>query len=227
MADILLKLKNLKKKFRIGTEDFWALSGVNFAVKKGEFVAIMGPSGSGKTTMMNIIGGMDQATSGEYIFNNKAIHDLSKTQMAAFRNQQIGFIFQSFNLLKRYNVFQNVILPLEYSKSQPHDLRKHVLELLEKLEIASKVEQQISQLSGGQIQRVAIARALINNPSLLLADEPTGNLDSSTSEKILKIFKALHQQGNTIILVTHDAHVASYAERIIQMQDGKIILVSE
>jgi putative ABC transport system ATP-binding protein len=225
MADkkLILELQNVIKTYQIDSQKLEVLKGINLKVKKGEFIAIMGPSGSGKSTLMHIIGCLDTPSSGKVIFENLNVAQLSETQLAQIRNQKVGFVFQAFNLIPRTTALANVELPLIY-KGLPEKERKSLAKkALEKLGLASKINHFPNQLSGGEQQRVAIARALVTQPLIILADEPTGNLDSKAGEEIIKIFKDLNKSGNTIILVTHDKDIASQAQKIIKIYDGKIV----
>jgi len=225
MADkkLILELQNVNKIYQIDSQKLEVLKGINLKVKKGEFIAIMGPSGSGKSTLMHIIGCLDTPSSGKVIFENRNVAQLSETQLAQIRNQKVGFVFQAFNLIPRTTALANVELPLIY-KGLPEKERKLLAKnALEKLGLASKIYHFPNQLSGGEQQRVAIARALVTQPLIILADEPTGNLDSKAGEEIIKIFKDLNKSGNTIILVTHDKDIASHAQKIIKIYDGKIL----
>lgn len=218
----LIETKNLWKTYKMGTEEVHALRGCSISIEKGEYVAIMGPSGSGKSTLMNLIGCLDTATQGEYQLNNRQVSSMNDDELANIRNREIGFVFQTFNLLPRATSLHNVELPLIYNGS-PADLRRKMAEeALSKVELSDRMLHKPSELSGGQRQRVAIARALVNNPSLLLADEPTGNLDSKTSIDIMRLFDELHQQGNTIIVVTHEQGIANRAHRVLSILDGEI-----
>jgi len=220
----VIELKQLTKEYHMGDVIVRALAGIDMKVSSGEFLAVMGASGSGKSTLMNIIGCLDQPTAGEYLFESKNINSLTRNQNAAIRNQKIGFVFQGFNLLARTSAFENVELPLLYDRdNRIKEPRKRVLEALDRVGLTDRMHHEPSQLSGGQQQRVAIARALVNQPSILLADEPTGNLDSVTSIEILSLFQELNSQGITVILVTHESDIAQYARRIIRMRDGLII----
>jgi putative ABC transport system ATP-binding protein len=206
----------------MGSERVHALRSVSMTIEKGEYVAIMGPSGSGKSTLMNLIGCLDTPTQGEYWLNDKRVRDMNDNELANIRNREIGFVFQTFNLLPRATALHNVELPLIYNGT-PRAEREQMAKLaLEKVELGDRMSHKPSELSGGQRQRVALARALVNNPSIILADEPTGNLDSRTSEEIMKLFDSLHRQGNTIITVTHEASVARHAKRILSILDGNI-----
>ncbi|HET6267920.1 MAG TPA: ABC transporter ATP-binding protein [Acidobacteriota bacterium] len=209
----------------MGEEKVYALRGVNLEIEKGDYVAIMGPSGSGKSTLMNLIGCLDTPTSGEYWLNGKAVSELTDDQLAKVRNEEVGFVFQTFHLLPRYTALENVQLPLIYGGNIPAEARQErAFEVLKQVDLEDRMGHRPNELSGGQRQRVAIARALINRPSILLADEPTGNLDSATGKDILGLFDKLHQAGNTIILVTHDAEVGGHARRTIRLRDGLIEL---
>ncbi|MDR0930708.1 MAG: ABC transporter ATP-binding protein [Clostridiales bacterium] len=218
----MLSMKNIIKSYHMGDEDQIILKGINFSVNKGEFVSILGPSGSGKSTMMNIIGCLDKPTSGEYKLNGESIDNLSEKELAHIRSREIGFIFQSFFLLSRLNALQNVELPLIYSGISPADRKTRALEMLEKVKLTNKIHNFPNQLSGGQQQRVAIARALANSPTILLADEPTGALDQKTGHAVMELFKALHAEGHTIIMITHDEHIAKNATRIVKILDGNL-----
>lgn len=218
-----IQIENLTKDFGFGENKFKALDNINLKIEKGEFVIIMGPSGCGKTTLLNILGLLDTPTEGSYKLDNQKINELSHRKLAKIRNKNIGFVFQSFNLIPRLNVIDNVSLPLLYaglSKSKRHTIASKILS---KFELNEREYYMPWQLSGGQIQRIAIARALVNNPSIILADEPTGNLDSKSSHLIMEELYALHEQGNTIIMVTHNPNLTSYADRVITMLDGQIV----
>lgn len=217
----MIQLKNIKKYYQMGETLIKALDDVSLNIKKNDFVAVMGASGSGKSTLMNILGCLDTPSSGTYILNGKEVNSLDDDEMAKIRNSNLGFIFQNFNLLPRLNAIKNVALPLLYSSNNYNDLKKAV-ETLEMVGLKDRIYHKPSELSGGQSQRVAIARALINNPSIILADEPTGNLDSVTSEEIMKLLQKLHKEGQTIIIVTHEKDIAKYADYSIHMRDGKI-----
>lgn len=218
----MIQLHDVSKIYEIGGEKVYALDHASMKIREGEFVSIIGPSGSGKSTMMNIIGCLDTADEGAYILDGISIEQYTETQLARIRNQKIGFIFQNFNLLARLTAEENVELPLIYQKVKTAERKIRVREALERVELSHRMRHKPTELSGGQQQRVAIARALVTRPSLFLADEPTGNLDSATGEEILKLFHELHQAGNTIVLITHDNHVADEAERKIRMLDGRV-----
>ena len=218
----LIETKDIWKTYIMGEEKVHALRGVTLNIDRGEYVAIMGPSGSGKSTLMNLIGCLDTPTSGEYTLNGADVGSMTDDQLAVIRNREIGFVFQTFNLLARATALHNVELPLIYS-GDPRDVRREkAIIALKKVDLGDRMTHQPNQLSGGQRQRVAMARALVNNPSILLADEPTGNLDSKTSQEIMALCDRLHQEGNTIILVTHEPDIASHANRVITILDGKI-----
>ena len=226
----LIETKNLWKTYKMGAEEVHALRGASITIEKGEYVAIMGPSGSGKSTLMNLIGCLDTPTQGEYHLNSRLVSSMNDDELANIRNREIGFVFQTFNLLPRATSLHNVELPLIYNGSPSDQRRKMAIEALTKVELQDRMMHKPSELSGGQRQRVAIARALVNNPSLILADEPTGNLDSKTSVEIMRLFDNLHRQGNTIIVVTHEQDIASRARRVLSILDGKIdsdVLVRE
>lgn len=215
-------MEDLWKIYQLGKQQVKALCGVTFDVSRNEFLAIMGPSGSGKSTLMNLIGCLDTPTKGKYHLNGKLVSQLSENELAFIRNQEIGFVFQVFNLLARATAYHNVELPLIYKGAKKEERVKLVRKALEMVEMEHRMDHRPPELSGGERQRVAIARALVNEPSLLLADEPTGNLDSKTGQEILKLFHKIHAQGNTIIIVTHDADIAQQAQRIIYTRDGRI-----
>ena len=219
----LIKLKDVAKIYIMGDMEVRALDGVDMDIFRGEYVAIMGPSGSGKSTMMNVIGCLDTPTSGTYELNGKLVSSMSDDQLAQIRNEEIGFVFQTFNLLARTTALQNVELPLIYAGKTPHERHEMALKALDNVNLAARADHVPNQLSGGQRQRVAIARALVNHPSLLLADEPTGALDTKTSVEIMALFEDLYQKGNTIIIVTHEEDIARHAHRIVKLRDGKII----
>jgi putative ABC transport system ATP-binding protein len=218
----VIQSRDLWKIYQLGQQQVNALCGVSLQVQRNEFLAIMGPSGSGKSTLMNLLGCLDTPTRGEYWLNGQPVSQLTENELAHIRNQEIGFVFQVFNLLPRATTFHNVELPLIYRGTPRKERQRNVLEALDMVEIAHRMDHRPSELSGGERQRVAIARALVNRPSLLLADEPTGNLDSKTGSEILKLFHKIHSQGNTIIMVTHDPEIASQAQRIVYIRDGQI-----
>jgi len=218
----MLEIKKIKKIYQMGKVKVEALRGVSFYVDKGEFVAIMGPSGSGKSTLMHIIGCLDQPTEGDFIIGGKDVSKLNDDRLAEIRNKRIGFVFQQFNLLSRTSVLHNVEIPLIYAGLKSKQRRKLAMQALESVGLGDRVKHKPNEISGGEKQRAAIARALVNNPLIILADEPTGNLDTKTGEEIMKIFYKLHQQGNTVIMVTHEAEVARHARRIIHLRDGLI-----
>jgi putative ABC transport system ATP-binding protein len=217
---VVIESRDVHKQYIMGTQTVHALAGVSFQIKRNEYVAIMGPSGSGKSTMMNIIGCLDTPSRGDYILNGHDVKKLSDNELAEVRNREIGFVFQTFNLLPRSSALANVELPLIYSGVRSAERRERAIAVLEKVGLADRMHHKPNELSGGQRQRVAIARALINNPSILLADEPTGNLDSKTGLEIMHLFEDLHDAGNTIILVTHEEEIASHARRVIRLRDG-------
>lgn len=220
--ELAIKTENLTKTYVMDAEKVCALSGIEIAIHRGEYVAIMGPSGSGKSTLMNLIGCLDTPTAGKYWLAGRLVSDLDEDQLAQIRNQEIGFIFQTFNLLPRATALQNVELPMIYNGTKAEERLQKAKRALESVELGNRMSHKPNELSGGQRQRVAIARALVNSPSILLADEPTGNLDSRTGEEIMALFARLHQQGNTIILVTHERDIAEHADRIIHLRDGNI-----
>lgn len=220
--NVLLKLSNVEKVYRMDGISIKALDGISLMIREGEFVAITGASGSGKSTLMHIIGCLDTPTNGEVFLDGQKVSDFSERQLAVVRNQKIGFVFQQFNLLARTSALENVALPLIYSDLLESKIEEKAKEALSRVGLSDRLHHHPNQLSGGQQQKVAIARALVTNPSLILADEPTGNLDSKSGQEILKVFQQLNQQGNTIIFVTHDQQVAANAQRIIKIKDGKI-----
>jgi len=219
----LIRLRDITKHYTVGEEQIRALNGVDLDIGRNEYVAIMGSSGSGKSTMMNILGCLDRPTSGTYELDGELVSDMTGTSLSRVRNERIGFVFQSFELLPRSTAARNVELPLIYSRGGWWSRRQRAREALETVGLADRMTHRPNQLSGGQRQRVAIARALVNRPAILLADEPTGNLDSKTSEEILALFQKLHDDGQTIIMVTHEADVARHAKRIVRMKDGKVL----
>jgi putative ABC transport system ATP-binding protein len=218
----LIETQDLWKTYVMGTEEIHALRGVSVAIDRGEYVAIMGPSGSGKSTLMNLIGCLDTPSKGTYLLNGKLVSQMNDDELARIRNEEIGFVFQTFNLLPRATALHNVELPLIYAGVTTKERDKRAKEALERVELTPRMMHRPNELSGGQRQRVAIARALVNNPSILLADEPTGNLDSKTGEEIMSLFSRLHTSGNTIILVTHEADIAAHAHRVVHIKDGMI-----
>jgi putative ABC transport system ATP-binding protein len=218
----LIKTENLWKTYEMGAEKIHALAGVSFTVTKGEYLAIMGPSGSGKSTLMNLIGCLDTPTQGQYFINGRLVSAMNDDELAFIRNREIGFVFQTFNLLARATALHNVELPLIYNGTPAQERIERAKGALRMVELEQRMTHKPNELSGGQRQRVAIARALVNNPSILLADEPTGNLDSATGVEIMNLFEKLHEQGNTIILVTHEHDVAEHAHRTIHIRDGKV-----
>ena len=219
---MIIKTENLTKDYETGTQVVSALKGINLSVEKGEFLSIMGPSGSGKTTLMNIIGCLDSPTNGSYYLNNKSVSKLDDDELAKIRNEEIGFVFQSFHLLARNTAFDNVMLPLKYAGVSKEEATIRSNNVLDLVGLSSRSKHTPAELSGGQQQRVAIARALVNEPSILFADEPTGNLDSKTGQDVMKIFKDLNKNGQTIILITHEDSIAKQSNRIITIMDGLI-----
>jgi len=219
---MIIETKNLCKSFQVGSEKVQALKGVDLSVQKGEFLSIMGPSGSGKTTLMNIIGCLDTPTSGTYHLNNKLVNELDDDDLAMIRNKEIGFVFQSFHLLARNSALSNVLLPLKYAGKKETEAQIMAEEVLKKVGLTNRMNHSPSELSGGQQQRVAIARALVNNPSIIFADEPTGNLDTQTGNDVMNLFKELNKLGQTIILITHEEDIAMQSKRIINIKDGLI-----
>jgi putative ABC transport system ATP-binding protein len=218
----MIRTENLTKTYHMGSSEVHALQNVSIEIRRNEYVAIMGPSGSGKSTLMNLIGCLDTPTSGRYWLNEKLVSELNDDELARIRNREIGFVFQTFNLLPRASALHNVELPLVYSGVAAKERAERARKSLEMVELSDRMNHRPSELSGGQRQRVAVARALVNNPSIILADEPTGNLDSQTGVEIMRLFGRLHADGNTIILVTHDRDVAAYARRVISIRDGRI-----
>lgn len=222
MANPLINIKNIKRDFILGSETINVLKGIDLQINKGEYVALMGPSGSGKSTLMNILGCLDTPTSGSYVLNNKDVSQMHDDDLAEIRNKEIGFVFQTFNLLPRTTALDNVALPMIYAGYSKPERNERATEVLKQVNLSDRMDHQPNQLSGGQRQRVAIARALVNKPSIILADEPTGNLDSKTSIEIMNLFNEIHKNGNTVILVTHEEDIAQYAHRIIRLRDGII-----
>ncbi len=218
----VIRISGIRKIYKPGNQQVRALDGVDMVIRKNEYVAIMGPSGSGKSTMMNILGCLDTPTEGSYILNGTDVSKMEDSALAQVRNREIGFVFQSFNLLPKYSAVENVALPLIYAGHSKDEREKMAREALELVGLGERMDHKPSELSGGQRQRVAIARALINSPSIILADEPTGNLDTKTSVDIMNLFEQIHNNGNTVIVVTHEEDIARYAKRIIRLRDGKI-----
>ncbi len=218
----IIETRDLWKTYRMGNEDIHALRGVSIEIERGEYVAIMGPSGSGKSTLMNLIGCLDTPSKGSYLLNGHQVRELDDDELARIRNEEIGFVFQTFNLLPRATALHNVELPLVYAGISGADRRSRAMQALERVELADRVSHRPNELSGGQRQHVAIARALVNTPSILLADEPTGNLDSKTGLEIMTLFERLHATGNTIVLITHEPEIAEYAHRVIHLRDGGV-----
>ena len=219
---MIIKTKNLTKEYEAGSQIVKALNGIDLSVEKGEFISIMGPSGSGKTTLMNIIGCLDSPTNGTYHLNERSVSELDDDELAKIRNEEIGFVFQSFHLLPRSSALENVMLPLKYAGCSENEAINRSKKVLEKVGLQDRVKHSPSELSGGQQQRVAIARALVNKPSILFADEPTGNLDSKTGNEVMNLFKDLNNQGQTIIIITHEDNIASQSNRVITIMDGLI-----
>jgi putative ABC transport system ATP-binding protein len=222
MSDLVIQIRDLRREYQMGGETVRALRGVDLAIRRNEYVAIMGPSGSGKSTLMNLIGCLDTPTGGEYWLNGQEVSRMSDDHLARVRNREIGFVFQTFNLLPRASALQNVELPLVYAGAGARERRERAREALVRVGLEDRMDHRPNELSGGQRQRVAIARALVNRPSILLADEPTGNLDTATSEEIMRVFATLHDQGQTVIMVTHEADIAAHAARVVVLRDGKV-----
>jgi putative ABC transport system ATP-binding protein len=218
----VIELKDITRHFKIGEVEVQALRGVNLVINRGEYVALMGPSGSGKSTLMNILGCLDTPTSGSYVLNNNNVSNLTDNELAEIRNKEIGFVFQTFNLLARSTALDNVALPLVYAGKSKKDRTQRAKDVLSNVGLSDRMTHKPNELSGGQRQRVAIARALVNDPSIILADEPTGNLDTKTSYEIMELMEEIHQKGNTVVIVTHEEDIARRAKRIVRMRDGKI-----
>lgn len=221
-ASEIIRLEDIRRIYRVGNQEVRALDGVSLSVYQNEYVAIMGPSGSGKSTLMNILGCLDSPSSGHYILNGVDVSEMEDGELADVRNREIGFVFQSFNLLPRYNALENVALPMVYAGVPARERMERAAAALESVALSERMDHKPNELSGGQKQRVALARALINNPSIILADEPTGNLDTHTSIEIMRLFDEIHSRGNTVIVVTHEEDIAAYAHRIIRLRDGKV-----
>ena len=221
-ASGIIRLEDIRRIYRVGNQEVRALDGVSLSVFKNEYVAIMGPSGSGKSTLMNILGCLDSPSSGHYILNGVDVSEMEDGELADVRNREIGFVFQSFNLLPRYNALENVALPMVYAGVPARERMERAAAALESVALSERMDHKPNELSGGQKQRVALARALINNPSIILADEPTGNLDTHTSIEIMRLFEEIHSRGNTVIVVTHEEDIAAYARRIIRLRDGRV-----
>lgn len=224
MTRSLIEIDGVTKRYKLGEQIVYALNGVNLNIECGEYTALMGPSGSGKSTLMNIIGCLDSPTEGTFFLNNKEVSKMSDSALSEVRNTEIGFVFQTFNLLNRLNAIENVSLPLVYAGIPKKEREERAKEVLDKVGLGDRMSHKPNELSGGQRQRVAVARALINNPSILLADEPTGNLDTQTSHEIMALFEEIHSAGNTIVLVTHEEDIAQHAKRIIRLRDGVVEL---
>ncbi len=220
--ETLINIKGIKKIYKVGNQEVRALNGVDLVINKNEYVAIMGPSGSGKSTLMNLLGCLDTPTEGSYILNNTDVSQMKDDQLAEVRNKEIGFVFQSFNLLPRYDALNNVALPLIYAGMPKHEREDEAKKALINVDLGDRMDHKPNELSGGQKQRVAVARAMVNNPSIILADEPTGNLDSKTSLDIMSLFEQVYKRGNTIIVVTHEEDIARYARRVVRLRDGLV-----
>lgn len=218
-----IAIHQLEKVYKVGVERVHALRGIDLLIERNEFVAIMGASGSGKSTLMNILGCLDKPSAGKYVLNGKPTHKMGAGRLAKIRNEEIGFVFQSFELLNRQSALKNVMLPMIYSRQHWLTARSRAKRALERVGLADRIRHRPNQLSGGQRQRVAVARALVNDPSILLADEPTGNLDTQTTQEIINLFRGLHADGQTIVIVTHEEEVAGYADRIVRLRDGRVI----
>lgn len=224
---MVIEVKNVIKKYVTGDIDFTALKDINLSIGKGEFTSIMGPSGSGKSTFMNILGCLDRMDSGSYFLNEQDVSNLSDNELAYIRNKEIGFVFQAFNLLPRMNILENVELPMVYSGISSKERRERALSALDKVGLSDRVKHKPNEISGGQKQRVAIARAIVNNPAVIMADEPTGNLDTKSSVEIMKIFQRLNNEGATVVMVTHEPDIAQHTKRIVRFKDGEIVLDEE
>ncbi|APA92414.1 MULTISPECIES: ABC transporter ATP-binding protein [Myroides] len=222
MSTHIIQVKDIKRDFKLGSETVYVLKGVNLEIAKGDYVALMGPSGSGKSTLMNILGCLDTPTSGSYYLDGKDVSALKDDQLAEIRNKHIGFVFQTFNLLPRTTALDNVALPMVYAGNSKAERNARAKEVLDQVGLSDRIDHHPNQLSGGQRQRVAVARALVNKPAIILADEPTGNLDTKTSVEIMSLFDEIHANGNTVILVTHEEDIAAHAHRIIRLRDGVI-----
>ena len=222
MANPLINIKKIKRDFQLGNETINVLKDIDLQINKGEYVALMGPSGSGKSTLMNLLGCLDTPTSGTYVLNGNDVSQMHDDDLAEIRNKEIGFVFQTFNLLPRTSALDNVALPMIYAGYSKSERNERATEVLTQVNLSDRMDHQPNQLSGGQRQRVAIARALVNKPSIILADEPTGNLDSKTSIEIMNLFNDIHKNGNTVIVVTHEEDIAKYAHRVIRLRDGMI-----
>lgn len=222
MAEAIIDIKGITRDFPLGDETIHVLKGIDLTIKKGEYVALMGPSGSGKSTLMNILGCLDTPTSGSYVLNGKLVSEMHDDELAEIRNKEIGFVFQTFNLMPRTTALDNVALPMVYAGFSKTDRHERATEVLTQVGLADRMDHKPNQLSGGQRQRVAVGRALVNKPAMILADEPTGNLDSKTSVEIMNLFDEIHANGNTVILVTHEEDIAEHAHRIIRLRDGVI-----
>jgi len=222
MTENIIELKDIAKHYKVGTQIVKALQSIDLDIKKNEYLALMGPSGSGKSTLMNTLGCLDTPTKGRYVLNQQDVSKLTDNELADIRNKEIGFVFQTFNLLPRSTALENVVLPLIYAGFSKTERKRRALEVLEEVDLSDRVTHRPNELSGGQRQRVAIARAMVNKPSIILADEPTGNLDTKTSNEIMALFEKIHAAGNTVIVVTHEEDIASYAHRIVRLRDGLI-----
>ncbi|HQQ94938.1 MAG TPA: ABC transporter ATP-binding protein [Bacteroidia bacterium] len=218
----IISLKHIRRSYQIGEENIHAIRDISLSIAKNDYVALMGPSGSGKSTLMNIIGCLDSPSSGEYVLNGQSVANMSDNELAAVRNREIGFVFQTFNLLPRASTLENVALPLVYAGYSKAEREERAMEVLKSVGLGDRVKHKPNELSGGQRQRVAVARALVNHPSIILADEPTGNLDSKTSIEIMGLFEEIHNKGNTIVLVTHEEDIALHAHRIVRLKDGMV-----